>query len=74
VFNKSYNDDKPNMGVRAFKCPNCGAPVEIFPDEMQFCCKKCGTLVVRKEAAELFRDWCPEDPSDRDEGENGEEE
>jgi len=47
-----------NLQVEVFKCPGCGADVEIFTDEMRFRCRKCGTMVVRKEVAPVCLDWC----------------
>jgi len=39
------------------KCPNCGAEVEIFSDEMRVKCHKCGKY-VRREKVPSCIEWC----------------
>ena len=39
------------------KCPNCGAEVEIFSDELRVRCQKCGTMVYREETPSCIN-WC----------------
>ncbi len=58
MYSRCPGSEGRNLGVEVFKCPGCGADVEIFSDEMHFRCKKCGTMVVRKEVAPSCLDWC----------------
>jgi ribosomal protein S27AE len=39
--------DGRNLKVGLYKCPECGAEVEIFSDETRIKCRKCGTYVYR---------------------------
>lgn len=41
----------------SFKCPDCGAEVEIWTDELKRICPKCGAVVVR-EGKQSCLDWC----------------
>ncbi|MFC2006486.1 NADH pyrophosphatase zinc ribbon domain-containing protein, partial [Chloroflexota bacterium] len=36
-----------NLRVSLYKCPSCGAEVEIFSDEIKMKCQKCGEMVYR---------------------------
>jgi len=58
VYSRCPGQESRNLQVEVFKCPCCGADVEIFSDEMRFRCRKCGTMVVRKEVAQACLDWC----------------
>ena len=58
MYNSCPGQERRNLQVEVFKCPGCGADVEIFSDEMRFRCRKCGTMVVRKEVAPACLDWC----------------
>jgi DNA-directed RNA polymerase subunit RPC12/RpoP len=58
VYSRCPGQESRNLRVEVFKCPGCGADVEIFSDEMRFRCRKCGTMVVRKEVAPSCLDWC----------------
>ncbi len=58
MYSRCPGQESRNLGVEVFKCPGCGADVEIFSDEMRFRCRKCGTMVVRKEVAPSCLDWC----------------
>jgi len=58
VYSRCPGQESRNLRVEVFKCPGCGADVEIFSDEMRFRCRKCGTMVVRKEVAPSCFDWC----------------
>jgi len=39
------------------KCPSCGEAVEIWTDEVQARCPKCGTMVTRPQAQSCLA-WC----------------
>jgi len=43
--------------VSLHKCPNCGAEVEIFSDEIKVKCQKCGENVYREKIPSCI-DWC----------------
>lgn len=46
-----------NLRVSVHKCPNCGAAVEIFSDEMRVKCHKCGKYVHREKVPSCI-EWC----------------
>ena len=47
--------EKPE--VQLYKCPNCGAEVEVFSDEISVRCQKCGTKVQSDKVASCI-EWC----------------
>jgi predicted RNA-binding Zn-ribbon protein involved in translation (DUF1610 family) len=49
--------DGRNLTVSLYKCPSCGAEVEIFSDETRIKCQKCGTYVYRDKLPSCF-EWC----------------
>ncbi len=49
--------DSRNLKVSLHRCPECGAEVEIFSDELRVRCQRCGTPVYR-EAAPACISWC----------------
>jgi len=49
--------DMRNLRVSLHKCPNCGAMVEIFSDEMRVKCQKCGQYVYKEKTPSCI-DWC----------------
>ena len=49
--------DSRNLHSAFYKCPRCGAPVEIFSDELRFRCKACGEYVLRESAPSCV-EWC----------------
>ncbi len=49
--------DMRNLRVDLFKCPNCGAGVEIFSDEMRVKCHRCGKYVHRETVPSCIS-WC----------------
>ena len=55
---KCPGQDSRNLRSAIYKCPNCGADVEIFSDELKFRCRKCGQLVYRDKTPSCI-DWCP---------------
>ena len=46
-----------NLRVSLHKCPNCGAGVETFSDEIKVKCLKCGEMVYREKILPCI-DWC----------------
>lgn len=49
--------DMRNLRVSVHKCPNCGAEVEMFSDEIRVRCQKCHTPVYREQVPSCI-DWC----------------
>ena len=49
--------DSRNLRAALYKCPNCGAMVEIFSDELKFRCRKCGQYVYREKTPSCI-EWC----------------
>jgi len=45
------------LRVEVYKCPNCGADVEIFSDETRFRCQKCGAMVFKERLPSCI-EWC----------------
>ncbi len=52
----SDRDRKLRLGL--YKCPNCGAQLEIFSDEVAVGCYECGDPVYRDGTAPPCIDWC----------------
>ncbi len=48
MTSKCPGQDFRELRVSLHKCPNCGADVEIFSDEIRTKCQKCGELVYRE--------------------------
>lgn len=46
-----------NLRVELYKCPNCGAEVEIFSDELRVKCHKCGETIGRERMPSCI-EWC----------------
>jgi DNA-directed RNA polymerase subunit RPC12/RpoP len=49
--------DIGKLTAAVYKCPNCGAEVEIFSDESKFKCRKCGTMVFKEKTPSCI-EWC----------------
>lgn len=49
--------DSRNLRVELYKCPNCGAEVEIFSDELRVKCHKCGEEICRERMPSCI-EWC----------------
>ncbi|MCK4222354.1 MAG: phosphohydrolase [Dehalococcoidia bacterium] len=49
--------DFGNLRVSLYKCPNCGAEVEVFSDETKVKCHKCGEEICRDRVPACI-DWC----------------
>jgi DNA-directed RNA polymerase subunit RPC12/RpoP len=56
-FMKCPGQDMRNLRVSVHKCPNCGAEVEIFSDEMRVRCPKCRQMVYKEKVPSCI-DWC----------------
>ncbi len=57
MTSKCPGQDSRKLKVSVYMCPNCGASVEIFSDELKFKCKKCGTVVYRDKVPSCI-EWC----------------
>jgi DNA-directed RNA polymerase subunit RPC12/RpoP len=55
---KCPGQDIRNLRAALYKCPNCGAEVEMFSDELKIKCRKCGKYVY-KELTPSCIEWCP---------------
>jgi ribosomal protein S27AE len=49
--------DGRNLTASIHICPNCGAEVEMFSDEVRVRCRGCGAW-VEKEAVPSCIEWC----------------
>ena len=49
--------DARNMRAAMYKCPNCGAEVEMFSDELKIRCRKCGEYVYKENVPSCI-EWC----------------
>ena len=45
---KCPGQDIRNLRAEIHKCPDCGAEVEMFSDELRIQCHKCGEPVYRE--------------------------
>ncbi len=57
MTSKCPGQDFRNLRVSLHKCPNCGAEVELFSDEIKIKCQKCGEMVYREKMPSCI-DWC----------------
>jgi NADH pyrophosphatase NudC (nudix superfamily) len=57
MYSKCPGQDFRNLRVSLHKCPNCGAEVEIFSDEIKVKCQKCGEMIYREKIPSCI-DWC----------------
>jgi DNA-directed RNA polymerase subunit RPC12/RpoP len=49
--------DGRNLSASLHKCPDCGAEVEMFSDEVRVKCRSCGSIVY-KESVPTCVEWC----------------
>ncbi len=49
--------DTRKLRVALYKCPNCGAEVEMFSDELRIKCPKCEKYVYKEKVPSCI-DWC----------------
>jgi DNA-directed RNA polymerase subunit RPC12/RpoP len=57
MYSRCPGQDGRNLRVELYKCPNCGAEVEIFSDEIKVKCHKCGEKVYRDKMPSCI-EWC----------------
>jgi NADH pyrophosphatase NudC (nudix superfamily) len=57
MYNKCPGQLSTNIRVALYRCPNCGAEVEIFSDEIKVKCYKCGGNVYPERIPSCI-DWC----------------
>jgi DNA-directed RNA polymerase subunit RPC12/RpoP len=57
MYGKCPGQDMRNLKAELYRCPNCGAEVEMFSDETRIKCKKCGKIVYKSESASCVN-WC----------------
>ncbi len=57
MYSKCPGQDSRKLRVALYKCPNCGADVEIFSDELRIKCRKCGQYVYREKTPSCI-EWC----------------
>ena len=57
MYSQCPGQDMRNLRVALYKCPNCGAEVEIFSDELKVRCHKCGKNVYKEKIPSCI-DWC----------------
>lgn len=49
--------DSRNLTVGLYRCPGCGAEVEIFSNEVRVKCYKCGAAVYKEKLPSCI-EWC----------------
>ncbi len=54
---KCPGQDIKNLRAAVYKCPNCGAEVEMFSDELRIKCRKCGEYVYKEQVPSCI-EWC----------------
>ena len=57
MTNQCPGQNPRNLRAALCKCPNCGAEVEIFSDEMRVKCGECGEYVYSVRIPSCI-DWC----------------
>ena len=57
MYSRCPGQDMRNLKVALYKCPGCGAEVEMFSDEMKVKCPKCGAKVYREKTPSCI-EWC----------------
>ena len=57
MYTRCPGQDMRNLRVSLYKCPNCGADVEMFSDELRVKCQKCGKKVYKENTPSCI-DWC----------------
>ena len=55
---KCPGQDMRKLRAAIYKCPSCGAEVEMFSDELRIKCRKCGEYVYKEQTPSCI-DWCP---------------
>ena len=54
---KCPGQDIRNLRAAMYKCPKCGAEVEMFSDELRIKCRKCGEYVYKEQVPSCI-EWC----------------
>ena len=54
---KCPGQDFRNLRAQLYKCPACGAEVEMFSNETKVKCHQCGKTVYKKKLPSCI-DWC----------------
>lgn len=49
--------DNRNLRGELYKCPNCGAEVELFSNEVKVKCYQCGKMLHREMLPSCIN-WC----------------
>ncbi len=57
MINRCPGQDNMNSRLELYKCPNCGAEVEMFSSELKVKCYQCGHLVYKEKLPSCI-DWC----------------
>ena len=57
IFNCPGSQKFKQPQPECLKCPFCGEEVEIWTDEVEVRCQKCGKVVARKDGQSCL-DWC----------------
>ncbi|MBI4296507.1 MAG: phosphohydrolase [Chloroflexi bacterium] len=57
MVSRCPGQDIRNLRVELYKCPGCGAEVEIFSDEFKVKCHNCGTVINREKLPSCIQ-WC----------------
>ena len=57
MYSRCPGQDNRNLRVKLYKCPNCGAEVEIFSDEVSVRCQKCKAKVY-SDMGNSCIEWC----------------
>jgi len=60
MYSKCPGQDFRNLRVALYKCPHCGAEVEIFSDEIKVKCHRCGEKVYRGKIPSCI-EWCADE-------------
>ncbi len=57
MYSRCPGQDTRNLRVELYKCPSCGAEVEIFSDEVKVKCQKCGETIYKEKMPSCI-EWC----------------
>ena len=57
MYSRCPGQDSRNLRVELYKCPDCGAEVEIFSDEIKVKCHNCGEIIYKEKIPSCI-DWC----------------
>jgi DNA-directed RNA polymerase subunit RPC12/RpoP len=57
MYTRCPGQDNRNLRAALYKCPNCGAEVEIFSDEVKVKCRNCGEKVYSEKTPSCV-EWC----------------